>query len=904
MPRSLPRLNIVTQFVLFLFFVSIVPLFVVGTTSYHTSRGVLQEEVSASTAALLDRQSAYLDLLLETVENLIANLAGIKEIHVALEEPHPAADTYTRLATHTKIGYILNGYLNLKGLVAIDIVGLHGAHYHVGETLNATIIDQAIYQQIYAEALQSDQLVVWTGVENNFIVGSTHQQVVTAAKLLKRVDDVSLQEEPLGLLLVSYSTGSIYDQFRQFEQGDASAMLIIDAKRRLVFHPNQQMIGAQVSPDFVNQLTGTQGSLITSVEGREMLVTYCRSRVSGWLLVSLVPVVNLTARADTINKTTALIVGLCFVFISLATIAVTRTMVSPLRQMTALFQQIQAGDYRKQVRLHVRRTDEIGDLLRWFNIFLDSLEARQRVEQELREAKEVAEQASAQVTMLNQQLQVDNRHLERALAELELTQAEICHLNTTLEQRVQERTLQLSQAKDQLEQSLEQLHYIAHHDSLTGLANRVLLNQHLHAAMERSVQDESDGFALLLLDVDDFKRINDGLGHLAGDMLLVQVAGRLRTGLRPIDIVARLGGDEFAILLNAIPHLDAAVAVIQHVQQTLLPPFDLGGHSVSMSVSMGVVRNAAWHTQALDVLRDADIALYQAKARGNGQYAIFDALMYEQLVARLNLEVDLRRALEQEELRVYYQPIVELPTGKIRGFEALVRWQHPQRGLLTPADFIEIADETGLDIPMDRWVLRQACYQIQAWACQFPKDHLRVSVNLSSKQVSRSDLVPYVKRLLIETQIDPAQLMLEITETSLIDFDKRAIETLQGLRALQVKIGLDDFGTGYSSLSYLHRFPVDVLKIDRSFIRTLHESTQNIEIVRTLIKLADILGMDVVAEGAETAGHLACLSDLKCRYVQGFVFARPLDSRAAHAMLVGVMETVDAADNGKELVPG
>ncbi len=431
----------------------------------------------------------------------------------------------------------------------------------------------------------------------------------------------------------------------------------------------------------------------------------------------------------------------------------------------------------------------------------------------------------------------------------------------------------------------QQLRYMALHDSLTGLPNRMLLNERLQNALTYSLFAENGSFAILLLDVDNFKRINDGLGHLAGDELLIEIARRLTTCVRSGDIVARLGGDEFALLLESIDHISQALEVTERIQQAFSLPFDLAEQKVFASISIGVVRRATWHTQATDMLRDADIALYQAKALGSGQHVIFDAEMHAQIVDRLALETELRQAIEREELCVYYQPIVELSTGRLHGFEALVRWQHPARGLLSPAAFMPIAAEMGLDIQIDRWVLRQACQQISQWSRQDSDLTPKMSVNLSSNQLARSDLVPYVEQILQTIAITPCQLMLEITETSMIAFDHQALDTLSHLRTLGVRIGLDDFGTGYSSLSYLHRFPVDVLKIDRSFVSSMEQYVQNVEIVRTIVQLATILGIDVIAEGAETEVQLAYLRSLQCQYVQGYIIARPLASSAAEELL-------------------
>ncbi|NJP04256.1 MAG: HAMP domain-containing protein [Chloroflexaceae bacterium] len=421
----LRRLNTTTKLVLFLIGVSILPLLLLGISSYNTSRVVIQDEISEYTLALLIRQEAYLELLLESIESLIENVSGVEEIKKAISDESLADDTYTQLATKAQIGYILNGYLNLEGLVSIDIFTLNGTHYHVGDTLSAENIDEATYQRIYEAALNSDRLVLWTGVEPNINVDSTHKQVITAAKIISIVDAERLQEEPVALFVVTYSTESLYEQFQELDLGEEADVLLIDTQQRLIYHPDPTLIGSTIDAGFVAQLNEDQGSFVSDLDGREVLIAYTRSDVSDWYLVSLVPVASLTASADTIRDVTIWVLLACFGFISLAAVVVTRTTVTPIKQMTAMFKQIQSGHIDADKRLPEQRTDEIGELMRWFNAFLDSLKARQRAEAELWQAKESAEAANAQITVLNDQLQSENEQLETTLQELQATQAEL-----------------------------------------------------------------------------------------------------------------------------------------------------------------------------------------------------------------------------------------------------------------------------------------------------------------------------------------------------------------------------------------------------------------------------------------------------------------------------------------------
>jgi diguanylate cyclase (GGDEF)-like protein len=467
---------------------------------------------------------------------------------------------------------------------------------------------------------------------------------------------------------------------------------------------------------------------------------------------------------------------------------------------------------------------------------------------------------------------------------LKTARLEILNLNTELEQRVKQRTTQLEKTLQKLQgevsfrqQLQNKLLNIALHDSLTGLPNRVLFIKRLEKALNRAQIEANFQFAVLFLDCDRFKLVNNSLGHLVGDELLIAIANRLEQSLLPVDTLARLGGDEFGIILENVTDITQAIQVAKNILQQFSLAFKLCHSEVFINASIGISWGNSDYDKPEYLLRDADTAMYRAKALGKARYHVFNPQIYHEATQLLELENDLRRAVERQEFIVYYQPIISLVTGKISGLEALVRWQHPTRGLISPTEFIPIAEETGLINVINIWVLRSACEQLTIWQNHSATlEYLTISVNLSVRLFSDPKLLAQIDQIIQETNINPACLEIEITESVIMENSQALKNILQQLRERKIKLVMDDFGTGYSSLNYLYSFPFNVLKIDQSFVKRMQENNKSMGLVPAMLSIANSMGMSAIAEGVETTFQLAQLRNLNCNFAQGYLFSQAL----------------------------
>ncbi len=431
------------------------------------------------------------------------------------------------------------------------------------------------------------------------------------------------------------------------------------------------------------------------------------------------------------------------------------------------------------------------------------------------------------------------------------------------------------------------------HDSLTDLPNRNMFLDRLRYLIAQSKEKPENKFAVLFFDIDDFKIVNDSLGHAIGDQLLVAMAERLRHNVRHIDLVAqntviaRFGGDEFAILFDNIKANQFAITVAERLKEILARPFNISGKEIYITVSIGIAVGSNSYEYSEDILRDADMAMYQAKESGKNCVEIYDKAMHDRVLKRMKMGTALRRGALQKEFRLHYQPIISLQTGRLVGYEALLRWYTPDQGILAPGEFMAAIDTAGLVYTTDQWVLKKACQQAVEWQKLYPDNSYPfVAVNLSAKNIKHPNLVSNIEELLQETKLEPSRLWLEITEQVSATNDELVVTVLKNLHSLGIQISLDDFGTGYSALNYLARFPIDALKIDRSFIKMIGVNEENLRIIEILKALANQLGLILIAEGVEKADQVPFLQSIDCEYVQGYYYAYPLDAESATKLLI------------------
>ncbi|PDV96680.1 bifunctional diguanylate cyclase/phosphodiesterase [Candidatus Chloroploca asiatica] len=934
------RLNLTRKFIAILMVISVLPLMIVSVASYQVSRTVVNDEVSHYTTELLNSHRDHLDFSLEQLERLIINLSSVEPVLQALGQTEAEMDTYTRLSTQAQIGYILDSYTDLGGVVSIDIFTENGVHYHVGDTLNISNIRTDLRDDIIAQTRAVAPEVVWLGLMENVNRNSNTRHVVTLARALMTVDVGTAQARPVATLLVNYDPQMLQKHFNHVDLGTDGFMLVSDSRGQIIYHPQTDLIGAILHPDLLPLVQESQGSFTHTINDQPMVINAVQSQVTDWLIMSLVPVQTLDQGVQAIGTVTVLAMGLALLIVAVGALLVSRSVVNPIRQLTHRFQLYQSDRPGWSEPLKATSQDEIGELTRWFNAFLETLAARRHAEQALRESESryvLALQGandgiwdwdlrtqtihySLRWKMMlgygddaignspdewfkrihpadydHVRAQID-AHLRGELPHFESEYRMLCRDGVTYlwvlargMAVADEHGTMVRMAGSQTDISIrkqteEQVRYELLHDPLTGLPNRTYFVQAIEQMLGHLDLASGRQAAVLFLDLDRFKVINDSLGHAAGDEVLRMVAQRLSNSRRFSDVVARISGDEFALLLPEMRSFESATRVAERIQDTLSQPMVIESLEITIQASIGIAFMTGAYIRAEDLLRDADTALYQAKANGRACAMVFDNEMHTRSMDLLHLDTSLRRAIDEDELRVFYQPIADVQTGHVYGFEALVRWYSWERGMISPAEFVPFAEETGLITRIDLWVLGRALTQLQSWHRQ-GYNHLSVSVNLSVRSLQNPHLPRLVANLLTAMGLPPTSLHLEVTESAAMLDIEHTIALLKELRAIGVQLAIDDFGTGYSSLGYLRRLPVQILKIDRSFVRDITESKDAAAIASAVIAIGHILDMRIVAEGVETQAQRTFLMHQGCDAIQGYLISPPQPAELAEKLL-------------------
>jgi diguanylate cyclase (GGDEF)-like protein/PAS domain S-box-containing protein len=932
--------NLVWQLTGILLVIGLLPLLTFGVLSQRVTEQAVTRLASAHSMQVLQSQQDYMALLVEQVEALAANLGQVEEIttalgHTGLAQRAPGEDSYDTLATKARMGYLLSNYRNLRGLVSIEVFSLNGDHYHVGDSLSDSGERPGLRDTLLERTFRSEASVVWHGVEDNIQLFSREAKVVVATKLLMSSNASWLKHEPVGMLVVNFSTSELHQHFSQLNLGQGASLLVLDAQQRLIYTPNAERIGTRVPPAFAQLLEGASGSSLQTVNGEPTLLSYQRMAAQNWYIVSLVPQSTLLAPMQSIRNMGWLLLLVSVLMTLLLTQVFAARVVRPIGAIAEGFKRFQQGVLDSTWRMRLPRSlPQVQELVMWFNTFLDSNAKRQEADTRLRiaatafesqeamlvtNAERVILQVNSAFTALTgysaeeavgQSLQMlcSGLHDSAFFADIDAQLKTHGHWSGEIQNRRQDGAaylewLTITGVKDehgavthyvatmmditQRKATEEEIRHLAFYDALTQLPNRRLLTERLQQALV-AMGRQPQCAALMLLDLDKFKLINDTLGHAMGDLLLCNVAQRLLACVREGDTVARLGGDEFVVMLGGLSAQpdEAAIQaklVGQKMLHALAVPHDLQGSLFQSSASLGVtlVYNPASSTDEL--MKQADIAMYQAKESGRNALRFFDPQMQQAVMARAALEIDLRQGLALHQFALYLQPVLEQQA--VRGAEALVRWRHPQRGMVPPADFIALAEETGLIVPLGLWVMQAACSQLAQWAAQPDKAHWVLSVNVSPRQFHQPDFVAQVVQMLQVNGVAPAQLKIEITEGLLISNMDDAIGKMNQLRHHGVSFSLDDFGTGYASLAYLKRLPLSEIKIDQSFVRDVLSDPSDAITVRTILALGQSMGLAVVAEGVETEAQLTFLRAHGCALFQGYLFSPPMPASALDAWL-------------------
>ena len=897
----------------------VLPMLVVGGISIQLSRSGIESEARTYLIQALRDKTALLDSQMAQIEALIANIVGVDEITDTLATTPSNTDIYSMLATQARVGYVLNNYLNLQGLISIEIFTLSGLHFHVGETLNVGNLNTRLRDQLIRDSLANPAGTYWAGIQPNVNGNSKYHNVLVATRVISRLNRESSRQEPIALLVINYDPDYIRKQFAGSDTDKSSYMILLDGEDRFVQNPDPAQIGKKADPELLARLSGNQTHRTSGM----LVRTSPLKAAPRWRLAILMPEDVIDRPAQGIVRVSAMVMLASLLVVGIGAILFMKWVVRPLRDITERFRTLRSVPEASQLPLLVKGDDEIANLGRGFNDLLEALNARRETEGALRLAASVfanshegiiITDASNTIIDVNPGFtlitgyakdeaigknpsfiasgQQGREFYDDMWASLHesghwrgdiwnrrkdgTVYAEILSITAIHnDQGVLQHYIGVFSDISQLKHHQKELEHIAHYDSLTGLPNRSLLADRMHQAIAQTTR-RGTVMAIAYLDLDGFKAVNDSHGHEAGDHLLIVLADRMKHTLREGDTLARLGGDEFIAMLLDLPDIEACVPMLLRLLKAASEEVAFNGNALRVTASLGVT----FYPQPDDIdadqmLRQADQAMYQAKLAGKNRYHIFDMEQDRAVRGHHESLERIRQGLTDREFVLYYQPKVNMRTGQVIGLEALIRWQHPERGLLPPGVFLPVIEDHPLAIEMGNWVIDTALDQIAAWhKAGLP---LAVSVNVSARQLQQADFMEGVRARLAQHPTVPANhLELEVLETSALEDITHVSQVIEDCRALGIQFALDDFGTGYSSLTYLKRLPAHSLKIDQSFVHDMLDDPEDLAILDGVLGLSSAFRRQAIAEGVETTAHGELLLDLGCELAQGYGIAHPM----------------------------
>ncbi|MGY6269450.1 bifunctional diguanylate cyclase/phosphodiesterase [Achromobacter denitrificans] len=930
------EINISLKLAGFLLALCLPPFLLYQTLAFNIVRGTIVDMARQQSINLLASQEAYLQLQFERIEDLLRNISAIDEIKLVLSQAdgQAAADvpsfrfrSMEQLSTQSRISTLLNGYGSLSGLISIELFTYDGHHYHVGDTLDGSQVDLAELKALMGESRQAGNAIRWHGIRDNVNTVSDQRKVIPISQTLWQTGPGGEPEKPLAMLLVNYDPAALYQRLEGSQPKQGAQLMVIDADGKLLYDTNASLIGRPLSPEIASLLTGEHGTQAFWLADRSTLMNYRWLQDKHWYVASLVPEDELLAPLQYVTRAGGVLLVIVLALMVWPSWLFERRVIRPLHALSQGFRAFRAKRIAAGWRMApMKSLREIDQLIGWFNAFLEGVEIQRRAEADLRIAATAFESqegiiitdAKTHIVRINRAFSAITgyqpgeilgqpvRLLKSGRQDLSFYQA-MWHAilnedkwhgevwNRRKDGAIYPAWLTITAVRDpqgqvtnyvstlvditERKQADEKIERLAYYDTLTQLPNRHQLLERLRALCAVSGPRERIG-ALMLIDLDNFKVINDTMGHNLGDELLQEVARRLRGHAHKADMVFRLGGDEFVVLLSDLgPDAGAAAerasAIAKNLLASLQAPYTLGGRAHRSTSSIGIALLDDPDSTPAELLKRAELAMYAAKEAGRETLRLFDPDMQKSADEYADLDRHLHRALALQQLELYYQVQVDA-AGRPTGAEALLRWRHPERGLVSPGVFIPVAEQSDLIVQFGSWVLETACRRLVAWSADPVLSKLTLAVNVSARQFRQQAFVEHVLRILETTRAPAGRLKLELTESMLVGDVQETIGKMRALREHGILFSLDDFGTGYSSLSYLRQLPLDQLKIDHSFVRNVAHEASDAEIVRTILGLADTFGLATIAEGVETEEQRACLEWLGCTAYQGYLFGRPL----------------------------